>query len=231
MSFSALAIRHVPFEDLGILAPVLAERGYSVRYLEAGVDAIDAVTLGNADLVVILGGPIGVYETGRYPFLEQELRAIAHRLRQDKPTLGICLGAQLMAAALGADVVSTGRAEIGYAPLTLTPQGQDSVLSAVESVPVLHWHGDQFAIPEGASRLAETPGFPNQAFALGPRILGLQFHLEADSAQIERWLIGHACELSLRQIDPAGIREDALRYGPQLERCARRAMEQWLDQI
>ncbi|MGS1009128.1 glutamine amidotransferase [Achromobacter anxifer] len=231
MSLSVLAIRHVPFEDLGILAPVLAERGYSVRYLEAGVDAIDAATLGNADLVVILGGPIGVYETGRYPFLEQELRAIAHRLRQDKPTLGICLGAQLMAAALGADVVSTGRAEIGYAPLTLTPQGRDSVLSAVESVPVLHWHGDQFAIPEGASRLAETPGFPNQAFALGPRILGLQFHLEADSAQIERWLIGHACELSLRQIDPAVIREDALRYGQQLERCARKAMERWLDQI
>ena len=231
MSLSALAIRHVPFEDLGILAPVLADRGYSVRYLEAGVDAIDAATLANADLVVILGGPIGVYETGRYPFLEQELRAIAQRLRQDKPTLGICLGAQLMAAALGADVVSTGRAEIGYAPLTLTPQGQDSVLSAVESVPVLHWHGDQFAIPEGAARLAETPGFPNQAFALGPRILGLQFHLEADSAQIERWLIGHACELSLRQIDPAVIREDARRYGPRLEHVARQAMEQWLDQL
>jgi GMP synthase (glutamine-hydrolysing) len=231
MSLSALAIRHVPFEDLGILAPVLADRGYSVRYLEAGVDTIDAATLGNADLVVILGGPIGVYETGRYPFLELELRAIAHRLRQDKPTLGICLGAQLMAATLGADVVSTGRAEIGYAPLTLTPQGQDSVLSAVASVPVLHWHGDQFAIPEGAARLAETPGFPNQAFALGPRILGLQFHLEADSAQIERWLIGHACELSLRQIDPAVIREDARRFGPELERSARQAMEQWLDQI
>lgn len=230
MSLSALAIRHVPFEDLGILAPVLAERGYSVRYLEAGVDAIDTAALGNADLVVILGGPIGVYETGRYPFLAQELRAIAHRLRQDKPTLGICLGAQLMAAALGADVVSTGRAEIGYAPLTLTPQGQDSVLNAVASVPVLHWHGDQFAIPEGASRLAETPGFPNQAFALGSRILGLQFHLEADSAQIERWLIGHACELSLRQIDPAVIREDARRYGLQLERGARQVMEQWLDQ-
>ncbi|MBD9382641.1 glutamine amidotransferase [Achromobacter sp. ACM02] len=231
MSLSALAIRHVPFEDLGILAPVFADRGYSVRYLEAGVDAIDSATVANADLVVILGGPIGVYETGRYPFLEPELRAIAQRLRQDKPTLGICLGAQLMAAALGADVVSTGRAEIGYAPLTLTQQGQDSVLSAVESVPVLHWHGDQFAIPEGAARLAETPGFPNQAFALGPRILGLQFHLEADSAQIERWLIGHACELSLRQIDPAVIREDARRYGPQLEHVARQAIEQWLDQI
>ncbi|WP_447921958.1 glutamine amidotransferase [Achromobacter aegrifaciens] len=231
MSLSALAIRHVPVEDLGVLAPVLAERGYSVRYLEAGVDAIDAATLSRADLVVILGGPIGVYETGRYPFLEPELRAIAHRLRQDRPTLGICLGAQLMAAALGADVVSTGRAEIGYAPLTLTAPGRDSVLSAIESVPVLHWHGDQFAIPEGAARLAETPGFPNQAYALGPRILGLQFHLEADSTQIERWLIGHACELSLRQIDPAAIREDALRYGPQLECCARAAMENWLDQL
>ena len=229
MSRLALAIRHVPFEDLGVLAPALADRGYAVRYLEAGVDAIDPDALAQADLVVILGGPIGVYETGRYPFLEAELRAIGERLRRDRPTLGICLGAQLMAAALGAEVASTGRVEIGYAPLTLTGEGRESPLRAVESVPVLHWHGDQFGIPAGARRLAETPGFPNQAFALGPRILGLQFHLEADAAKIEQWLIGHACELSLRGIDPAAIRRDAAQHGPALARHARQALDLWLD--
>jgi len=229
MNRLALVVRHVPFEDLGILAPVLADRGYSVQYLEAGVDAIDAAALAEADLAVILGGPVGVYETGRYPFLEPELRAIGARLRQDRPTLGICLGAQLMAAALGAEVAPTGRVEIGYAPLTLTADGQASPLRAVQSVPVLHWHGDQFGIPAGARRLAETPGFPNQAFSLGPRILGLQFHLEADASRIEQWLIGHACELSLRGVDPAAVRRDAGRHGPALARCARQAIELWLD--
>lgn len=231
MSRLALAVRHVPFEDLGILAPALAERGYTVQYLDAGVDAIDASALADADLAVILGGPVGVYETGRYPFLKAELRAIGERLRRDRPTLGICLGAQLMAAALGAEVAPAGRAEIGYAPLTLTADGQASLLRAVQSVPVLHWHGDQFGIPAGARRLAETPGFPNQAFSLGPRILGLQFHLEADASRIEQWLIGHACELSRHGIDPAAIRRDAERHGPSLARSARLAIGIWLDAL
>lgn len=231
MSRLALAVRHVPFEDLGILAPALAERGYTVQYLEAGVDAIDAAALADADLAVILGGPVGVYETGRYPFLKAELRAIGERLRRDRPTLGICLGAQLMAAALGAEVAPAGRAEIGYAPLTLTADGLASPLRAVQSVPALHWHGDQFGIPAGARRLAETPGFPNQAFSLGPRILGLQFHLEADASRIEQWLIGHACELSRHGIDPAAIRRDAGRHGPSLARSAGLAIGIWLDAL
>lgn len=231
MSRLALAVRHVPFEDLGILAPALAERGYTVQYLEAGVDAIDAAALADADLAVILGGPVGVYETGRYPFLKAELRAIGERLRRDRPTLGICLGAQLMAAALGAEVAPARRVEIGYAPLTLTADGLASPLRAVQSVPVLHWHGDQFGIPAGARRLAETPGFPNQAFSLGPRILGLQFHLEADASRIEQWLIGHACELSRHGIDPAAIRRDAERHGPSLARSAGLAIGIWLDAL
>ena len=229
MNRTTLVVRHVAFEDLGILAPLLAERGHAVRYLEAGVDPIDAPTLLAADLVVILGGPIGVYETERYPFLASELQAIAARLGQDRPTLGICLGAQLMALALGAEVAPTGRVEIGYAPLTLTGEGQASVLHGLGTVPVLHWHGDQFGIPATATRLAQTPGFPNQAFCAGPRILGLQFHLEADHRQIERWLIGHAHELSARGIDLQAIRRDAAQYGDALAHAANGVFSAWLD--
>lgn len=231
MSKTALAIRHVAFEDLGIFGPMLAERGYAVRYLDAGVDVLNVDTLTEPDLVVVLGGPIGVYDTDSYPFLVAEREAIAARLRQYKPTLGICLGAQLMARALGAEVASTGRAEIGYAPLTLTEDGRSSVLAGLGSVPVLHWHGDQFNIPNGASRLAETPGFPNQAFAIGPHILGLQFHLEADDQQIERWLIGHAHELWTRGIDARTIRRDAAKYGPELAAAARGVLAAWLGQL
>lgn len=225
----ALVVRHVAFEDLGILAPLLMERGYELQYREAGVDRLSEQSLLTADLVVVLGGPIGVYETDRYPFLLGEQRAIAARLEQGKPILGICLGAQLLALALGAEVRATGRTEIGYAPLSLTRQGEDSVLQNIAGVPVLHWHGDQFAIPDGAMRLAETPGFPNQAFSLGPKVLGLQFHLEADYAQIDRWLIGHAYELSARGVSLDVLRRDAALYGPALAQAARTVFTAWLD--
>lgn len=228
MTRDALAIRHVPFEDLGLLEPLLRARGYRTSYLDVPVEPITPEVALEPDLLVVLGGPIGVYETEAYPFLAAEREAVAARLREGRPTLGVCLGAQLVAAALGADVLATGRKEIGYAPLTLTAEGRDSVLAPLDGVRVLHWHGDQFAIPEGAVRLAETPGFPNQAFAIGSHVLGLQFHLEADHTQIERWLVGHAHELASAGIDPNGIRSDAAAYGPALAEAARRTFDRWL---
>lgn len=231
MTRDALAIRHVPFEDLGLLEPLLRARGYRTSYLDVPVEPITTEVALEPDLLVVLGGPIGVYETEAYPFLAAEREAVAARLREGRPTLGICLGAQLVAAALGADVLATGRKEIGYAPLTLTAEGRDSVLAPLDGVRVLHWHGDQFAIPEGAVRLAETPGFPNQAFAIGSHSLALQFHLEADHTQIERWLVGHAHELATAGIDPNGIRSDAAAYGPALAEAARRTFDRWLGRL
>ncbi|MEA4945206.1 MAG: glutamine amidotransferase [Propionicimonas sp.] len=229
MTSTALAIRHVRFEDLGILAPLLAQRSYRMSYLDAGIDPLTDDALLESDLVVVLGGPVGVYQTAAYPFLEAEKRAIARRLEAGSPTLGICLGAQLIADALGAEVAATGRTEIGYAPLTLTPQGQESVLAPVDGVPVLHWHGDQFAIPEGAVGLAGTPGFPHQAFASGANVLGLQFHLEADHTHLEPWLIGHAHELASAGIDPRTLRADAASHGPALRHAATAVFATWLD--
>ncbi|WP_207770578.1 glutamine amidotransferase [Frankia canadensis] len=228
---SVVAVRHVPFEDLGILGPLLEARGYRARYVDAGVDAITDAELLAADLVIVLGGPVGVGDVCQYPFLGDEIRAVGARLERGRPTLGVCLGAQIIAHALGAEVTPTGRVEIGYSPLTFTPAGQGSVLAALGDGPVLHWHGDQFAIPPGADRLAETPGFPNQAFTAGPSVLGLQFHLEADHTQIERWLIGHAHELATHGLDPRELRADAHRHGPHLAARARAVFHAWLDQI
>ncbi|MGD7215700.1 glutamine amidotransferase-related protein, partial [Ralstonia pseudosolanacearum] len=119
---TALALRHVPFEHLGVLESLLLGRGYAVRTLDAGLQPLPAEALAAADLVVVLGGPIGAFDDDRYPFLREETDAIARRLAARKPLLGICLGAQLMARALGAAVapMCDNVKEIGFAPLTLT---------------------------------------------------------------------------------------------------------------
>ena len=149
---TAIAIRHLHFEDLGTMGPLLAARGYAVRYLDATTEdwcTADAVA---ADLLVVLGGPIGAFDDALYPFLADELAVISERLQSRRPLLGICLGAQLIARALGAGVSGMGVREIGFAPLVLAPAGKASPLAALGGVPVLHWHGDRFEVPAGATR-------------------------------------------------------------------------------
>lgn len=228
---TAVAIRHVPFEDLGTFEQPLAEAGFKLHYYDIGVDELWTLEPVKTDLVIVLGGPVGVYDTGSYPFLIDEIELLKDRLAANRPTLGICLGAQLMAAALGAGVAPGDEKEIGFAPLTLTETGAQGPLAHLANVPVLHWHGDSFAIPNGAEKLAETPACANQAFALGPNILGLQFHPEADCARIERWLIGHACELTTAGVDPGVLRRDTTRYGAALRDAGRLLFSQWLKEL
>lgn len=225
-----VAIRHVYFEDLGTLEPVLEQRGYAVRYHDVGLDDFAALDPLEPDLLVVLGGPIGVYETEAYPFLVDETALIARRLASGRPILGICLGAQLVAAALGAKVAPTGVKEIGFSPLTLTEAGRAGPLRHLDGVAVLHWHGDAFAIPEGAEHLAATLVCATQAFAVGSNVLGLQFHPEADTQHgFERWLVGHAAEIAGAGIDPRVLRADARRLGPPLALAAAAMFGAWLD--
>lgn len=226
---SALAIRHIDFEDLGTLDPLLRGRGYDIRYVNPAVEDLAALDPEEPELLIILGGPIGAYDEELYPFLKNELALVGHRLECKKPILGICLGAQLIARALGAKVYPLGVKEIGFAPLNLTDEGRQSPLAAIGSVPVLHWHGDQFDIPEGALRLAGTAIGRNQAFAMGRNVLGLQFHLEVDVNRIERWLVGHACELVQAGIDPRVLREQAKNAGAMLISAAQEVLASWLD--
>lgn len=227
----ALAIRHVAFEDLGLLEQILRDRGYQVEYLDAGVDAVDHDRVVDADLLAVLGGPIGIYDVANYPFLADEWHVLAARLSKNLPTLGICLGAQLMAHALRASVGPAVHKEIGYGPVDLTEAGRESVLAALGDTPVLHWHGDEFEIPDGAVRPAETRGFPNQAFQMGPNILGLQFHLEAQAHRIEQWLVGHSVELAAAGVIPQIIRAAAPVHAAELSEAARRVMTAWLDNL
>lgn len=236
MDRTVLALRHVAFEDLGALGPLLRERGFDVRWWDAGIDppALLHRAAGH-DLVVVLGGPIGAFEEAEYPFLRDELALIGARLRDARPTLGICLGAQLMARALGAGVRPMGHKEIGFLPLALTDDGRRSPLAPLETAPgaptapVLHWHGDQFDVPAGARCLASSPLCPHQAFALGTHALGLQFHLEAEAEAIGRWVVGHAVELAAAGLSPSRLREDAQRHGAAMRSLAAEVFSGWLD--
>jgi GMP synthase (glutamine-hydrolysing) len=225
---SALAVRHVHFEDLGAFEPALKAAGYAVSYVEAGADDLGAIDPGGADLLVILGGPIGAYEEDRYPFLKPELDLIERRLKAGLPMLGICLGAQLIARALGAKVQPGPAKEIGWAPLELTKEGRSGPLRHLGAEPVLHWHGDVFDLPEGAARLASTRLCPNQAFALGRSVLGCQFHPEAAGQGFERWLIGHAAELASAGLSPAVLRRETQQFAPAAAERGRRVIAEWL---
>lgn len=229
MPRSAVALRHLHFEDLGSFDTVLREAGYEVRHHDVGTAPMEASDAIETDLIVVLGGPIGVYEVDRYPFLSEERAFLRARLAANRPTLGICLGAQLIAAALGATVAPAGRKEIGFAPLSLTAAGMAGPLRHLAEVPVLHWHGDMFEVPAQGERLAETEACANQAFAIGPNILGVQFHPEVDTTSgIERWLIGHAVELAAAGVDPQGLRGDAEKFGECLRDAGRAMLRDWL---
>ncbi|MGA9852908.1 MAG: glutamine amidotransferase [Gammaproteobacteria bacterium] len=224
---SLLAIRHVPFEDLGCFETPLAEAGYAIRYVDA--PTADFTRLGQADwdLLVVLGGPIGVHEQEDYPFLSDELRLLETRLRRKAPTLGICLGSQLMAHVLGARVHKSRAVEIGWKSLTFTDAGRDSSLWHFQK-PVFHWHGESFELPAGARPLAFTDLCPHQAFSFGGALLALQFHPEVTARGLEQWYVGHTSELRAHGLSLAGLRQDATRFAPAMGRQAAAFLHDWL---
>ncbi|MEP9401510.1 glutamine amidotransferase [Sphingomonas sp. VNH70] len=221
----ALIVRHVPYEGCaGYRAPIEAA-GYALDRIDVTDPAFATADLTAPDLLIVMGGPMGVYDTAEHPWIPGEIAALRRRLAADRPTLGICLGAQMMAAALGAAVYKGPSCEIGFAPVDLTPDVA-SPLAHVAGVPVLHWHGDTFDLPEGTELLATTPAY-RQGFRRGANLLALQFHAEmGEDARFTAWLDYLDCP----------VRRDELtgqyaRFGPAAVRAGQAMIAQWLAGI
>jgi len=193
----ALVIRHVPHEGLGIIKRPL-EKDFTVEYFDMYRGAALPPTIDGYDALIVMGGPMGVYEDDVYPFIRSELRLIESALKKRVPTLGICLGSQLLAKAAGAEVYKGKAKEIGWYKVELDLEsGEDWLfLGFPDEFTVFQWHGDTFDLPKGGVRLASSELFPNQVIKVGPCAYGIQFHLEVTEEMIREWLMINSDELA-----------------------------------
>src|SRR5215831_8812638 len=210
---SWLVLRHVQPEGLGLLANVLRDRGIHHRYLDLPRGEAPPRDLHNVGGLIVLGGPMAVYEAERHPFLKTESGLVERALTAGRPVLGICLGAQLVASVLGARVYAGERREVGWAPITLTDDGRDdAVFGLIEpTCTVFHMHGDAYELPPDAKNLARSTLYEQQAFRWGDLVYGLQFHLEFTEAMIQRFASEPETRTYIAQagVDPASLLPDA----------------------
>ncbi|MCE9573680.1 MAG: gamma-glutamyl-gamma-aminobutyrate hydrolase family protein [Deltaproteobacteria bacterium] len=223
-----LVIQHVACEGPALLAELAAARGHSLAIVAPFRGEPIPPTL-DADALVLLGGPMGVYEADRHPHLGDEQALARAAVASGRPVLGICLGSQLLAAAHGAAVVPTGRQEIGFYPIAIA--GDDPLFAGIAGCTPLHWHGDAFALPDGAVALASSALTPLQAYRLGANAWGLLFHLEATPAWVEACATEFADELRGHGIDPQALIDAAPAACAALAPVAAQVLGRWLDRI
>lgn len=226
---TALIVRHVEYEGVAGYREPIERAGYAVERVPAwalgGVDPLAP------DLLVSMGGPMGAYERDAHPWIDAELALLRRRIAAGRPTLGVCLGAQLIAAAMGAEVRPGPEREIGFSPLDLTGAGRAGPLAALEGVSVLHWHGDTFDLPAGATLLARTAFYP-QAFSVGDQVLALQFHAEmGEDPRFEHWLENDAAYVAGAGLRVRDLRRDHDRLGPAAVAAGRAMLRGWLGAL
>jgi GMP synthase (glutamine-hydrolysing) len=182
--------QHVGHEPLGSLNPLLKTAGFRIRYVNFGRSPDTHPSLEGYNGLIVLGGPMGVYEVMKHPHIKTELTLIEAALKKNIPVLGICLGAQMIAHVLGAEVKRNRISEFGWYDVTLTPEGaRDPLFNAwKKKEKIFQAHQDTFTLPFGTKHLASSPACENQAFVFGEKVYGFQFHLEVDRAMIHRWL-------------------------------------------
>jgi GMP synthase-like glutamine amidotransferase len=178
--------QHVPFEGLGALEGWLRARGHTLSCTRFYAGEAPPATSAGFDWLIVMGGPMNVYQHRDHPWLPVEKRLLGEAIAAGQRVLGICLGAQLIADVLQGKVYQNAEREIGWFPVTAVPGDASSPFQFPAETQVLHWHGDTFSLPPGSTWLARSAGCAHQAFAVGSRVLGLQFHLEMTATEIDR---------------------------------------------
>jgi GMP synthase (glutamine-hydrolysing) len=224
-----VVVQHAACETLGTIADALEGARLEVEYVRAFAGEPIPTHLDEAVGLILMGGPMGVYEQDRYPFLVEEMRLIERALAAAKPILGVCLGSQLLAATLGARVVKGPQKEIGWFPVTLTDAARADALFAgtPSSFIAYHWHGDVFDCPSGAVSLARSALTECQAFRYGTNAYGLLFHLEVTEPLIADMVRTFAGELREAGLSGEEILRQAERHVPDLRRIGQTVFRAW----
>ncbi len=226
-------LQHHPVENLGAIAAALESSALAWQYVRSDRGQPVPRDMKGAGGLVIMGGPMGVYEQDRYPFLRDEIRLIESALKDGKPILGVCLGSQLLAAALGAKVGRGASKEIGWYPVELRPPARDDRLfgGVPESFTALHWHGDIFDLPSGAVALASSAKTSLQAFRYGRNAYGLLFHIEATDANVGGMVREFGAEIEEAGVNGAAIVAEAGQRIAALSEIAATVFGRWAAPI
>ena len=227
----ALIIRHVPHEGLAGFRDPIEAAGYHVDRIDVSDAVFPTLDLAEPDLLIMMGGPMGVYEQDRHPWITCQLRRLERRLDAGRPTLGVCFGAQMIAQALGGDVYPGPAKEVGFHPVTVF-DAPDNPLKHLEGKSVLHWHGDTFTLPKDVERLASSHVYENQAFRRGNTILALQFHAEMGlDPRFEEWLDQWPDAIAEAGHDEATLRAAHAELGPTAVAAGRAMIADWIEKL
>lgn len=227
-------LQHHPVENLGSIADALEGAALAWQYVRVADGQPVPADMKGAGGLVVMGGPMGVYQTDRYPWLRDEMRLIEDAIKSNLPVLGVCLGAQIVAAALGAKVErNPAGKEIGWHPIRLSDAAKDDRL--LRGLPAtlrpFHWHGDIFELPRGAVSLASSEKTPCQAFRHGERTYAFQFHFEVTRESVSSMADAFAKELVRENIDGGSMIAQSAEFMPALEKIADSVFSRWASPI
>lgn len=226
-------LQHERVENLGIIEQVLLSYGLTPRYVRTFAGEGVPGKMRDAAALISMGGPMGVYEHVQHPFLLDEMRLMERALGEEKPVLGICLGSQLLAAVLGAEVRRGEHKEIGWHRVDLSPAGRaDALFSELEpSFTAYHWHGDVFSVPPEAVSLAASEQTACQAFSRDGRAYGVLFHMEVTEKIVGDMVSSFADELQQQNLDGPEIIAQARQHLPELEHRGRAFFQAWAAMV
>lgn len=230
---SILVLQHIGCETIGKIEEALKAAGLEARVIYSAEGQTVPREMGEAAGLIVMGGPMSVYEEERYPFLRDEMRLIEKAVEEEKPVLGICLGSQMLAAALGAQVSKGPQKEIGWYPVRLTPSAsEDALLHGVpEWFMGFHWHGDRFNLPVGATPLASSEITPIQAFRYGKNAYGFLFHMEVTDPMIREWVRAFNAELEGIRLDGKSILAGISEHLSPLHTVGKKVFGRWVSLV